>query len=120
MIRNGPQQPAQCLHGSGSNICTACAADDVPAAACSLVKSALLAGCKKEVRLCELGGIDDALKSLCQAVTLPITEPDLVKLFGVKAPRGVLLFGPPGSGKTVLARAIAHEAGANLLVCISF
>jgi hypothetical protein len=95
------------------------AEEGVPDAACSLVGSAVRAGCgHSSVCLSELGGVDDALKAFCDLVILPITSPDIIRRFGVKPPRGVLLSGPPGSGKTVLTRAIAHEANANLLVCI--
>ena len=55
-------------------------------------------------------------RALHELVVLPMAQPQLFQRFGVKPPGGVLLHGPPGSGKTVLARAAAHEAGATLLV----
>ncbi len=49
-------------------------------------------------------------------VALPLRAPHLFERCGLRPPRGLLLHGPPGSGKTVLARAAAADAGATLLV----
>ncbi len=59
----------------------------------------------------EIGGLADVKKSIHRMIVLPFTRPDLYEKYGKKAGGGVLTFGPPGCGKTMLARATAHECG---------
>lgn len=60
----------------------------------------------------DIGGCRKQMAQIREMIELPLRHPQLFKTLGVKPPRGVLLYGPPGSGKTLIARAIANETGA--------
>jgi proteasome regulatory subunit len=60
----------------------------------------------------DIGGLDEQITEIREAVELPMTRPDLFHAVGINPPKGVLLYGPPGTGKTLLARAVAHETDA--------
>ena len=60
----------------------------------------------------DIGGCRKQMALIREMIELPLRHPTLFKTLGVKPPRGVLLYGPPGSGKTLIARAIANETGA--------
>ena len=68
-----------------------------------------------DVSWADLGGVDDAKRVLREGVELPLKDPEAFRRLGVRPARGFLLFGPPGTGKTMLAKAVAHEAEANFI-----
>ena len=63
-------------------------------------------------RYAGIGGLDRQIDALLEMVELPLRRPDLFARLGIDPPRGVLFTGPPGSGKTMLARAVAEEGAA--------
>jgi len=66
-------------------------------------------------RWSDVGGLKDVKDRLVEAVEWPIKSPDVFKKMGIDPPKGILLYGPPGCGKTLLARAVATESEANFI-----
>ncbi|ESO99957.1 hypothetical protein LOTGIDRAFT_230884 [Lottia gigantea] len=72
-------------------------------------------GQQKKLRLSDIGGLDKQIGSIKEMLELPLKQPDLLKSYGLSAPHGVLLFGPSGTGKTLLSQAIVNEIDINTI-----
>ncbi len=63
----------------------------------------------------DIGGLDEVKQELKEAVEWPIKNPDGFRRLGIRPPRGILMYGAPGTGKTLLAKAVATESEANFI-----
>ncbi len=68
-----------------------------------------------DVKWSEIGGLENVKRELQEAVEWPLRYPEIYKTIGYNMPRGILLFGPSGTGKTLLAKAVATESEANFI-----
>lgn len=68
-----------------------------------------------EVKWEQVGGLAEVKERLKESIEWPLTRPEMFEHFGIKPPRGIVLFGAPGTGKTLIAKAIANEAKANFI-----
>merc|ERR1712038_747402 len=70
---------------------------------------------KPDVAYSDIGGMDMQKQEMKEAVELPLSHFDLYKQIGIDPPRGVLMWGPPGTGKTMMAKAVANNTEASFI-----
>ncbi|KRY52921.1 26S protease regulatory subunit 4, partial [Trichinella britovi] len=63
----------------------------------------------------DVGGLDNQIQEIKESVELPLTHPELYEEMGIRPPKGVILYGAPGTGKTLLAKAVANQTSATFL-----
>ena len=68
-----------------------------------------------DISYSDVGGLEEQLQEVRETVELPLKKPELFKKIGIDPPKGVLLYGAPGTGKTLLAKAVAHETEATFI-----
>lgn len=68
-----------------------------------------------KIEFSHIGGLDNQIRELREAIELPFENPDAFSNLGIEPPKGVLLTGPPGTGKTMLAKAVANSTNATFL-----
>lgn len=68
-----------------------------------------------QVSWSDIGGLENVKLKLKQAVEWPLKHPEAFTQMGIQPPKGILLYGPPGCSKTMIAKALANESGLNFL-----
>ena len=70
---------------------------------------------KPDISYDEVAGLDEQVETVREAIELPLTSPELFRKVGITPPKGILLVGPPGCGKTLLAKAVANQTDATFI-----
>ena len=68
-----------------------------------------------KVKWSDVGDLEDVKQQLKEMIEWPLKSPESFERMGISPPKGILLYGPPGCGKTLLAKAVANESGANFI-----
>ncbi|MEM3948366.1 MAG: AAA family ATPase, partial [Zestosphaera sp.] len=74
---------------------------------------------RPSVRYSDVGGLKEQIRELREVVELPLKKPELFREMGIEPPKGILLYGPPGCGKTLLAKAVAGESNATFVSLVA-
>ncbi len=70
---------------------------------------------KPKLTFADIGGLHEQIAEIKEVVELPLKSPELFKKMGIHPPKGILLFGPPGTGKTILAKAVANSTNTTFI-----
>mgnify|MGYP001772611015 CR=1 FL=1 len=74
---------------------------------------------KPNIYYSDIGGLDEQVREIREVVELPLKHPELFEELGIEPPKGILLYGPPGCGKTLLAKAVATESNAVFIALVA-
>jgi transitional endoplasmic reticulum ATPase len=101
------------VHQAGSGVSSGVGGSDTDES--SLSKDDLIMKELPKIEFDDIGGLESVKEEIRKAIIYPFTHKDLYKMYGQKAGEGILLYGPPGCGKTMMAKAAAKECGADFI-----